>query len=133
MPWAVICVGLGRTAGGGVAFLGYQGQSRGDREESRAGAKLPPRRAEQGLAADCLQVRRESCQYGVVCMAWVIRSASPHLHRASLGTGRCAACRKVPGPGSRTRVAGERKDAMGNMVNPRKPREGKRAKAAERL
>ena len=66
-------------------------------------------------------------------MAWVILSASPHLYRASLVTGRCEACRKVPGPGSRTRVAGERKDALGNMVHTRKPRAVKRAKAAERL
>jgi hypothetical protein len=66
-------------------------------------------------------------------MAWVILSASPHLHRASLVTGRCEACRKIRVPGSRTWVSGERKDAMGNMVHTRKPREVKRAKAAERL
>jgi hypothetical protein len=66
-------------------------------------------------------------------MAWVILSTSPHLHRASLVTGRCEACRKVPAPGSRTWTSGERKRAMGNTVNPRKPREVKRAKAADRL
>jgi hypothetical protein len=65
-------------------------------------------------------------------MAWAILSASPHLNRASLVTGRCEACRKVPGPGSRTWTPGERKSAMGNMVNTYKPREVERAKAAER-
>jgi hypothetical protein len=65
-------------------------------------------------------------------MAWAILSASPHLNRASLVTGRCEACRKVPGPGSRTRTPGERKSAMGHRVNTRKPREVERAKTAER-
>ena len=41
----------------------------------------------QRRAADCLQVRRESRQHGVAFMAWVILSAYPHLHRASLVTG----------------------------------------------
>ena len=66
-------------------------------------------------------------------MAWVLLSAYPHLHRASLVTGRCEAYRKVPAPGSRTWTAGERKSARGNPVPPRKPREVERAKAAERL
>jgi hypothetical protein len=83
--------------------------------------------------ADCLQVRRESRQHGVAFMAWVILSASPHLHRASLVTGRCEACRKVPAPGSRTWTSGERKSAMGHTVNPCKPREVEGAKAADRL
>jgi hypothetical protein len=65
-------------------------------------------------------------------MAWVILSTYPHLHRASLVTGRCEACRKVLAPGSRTRTSGERKSARGNMVNTSKPRAGERAKAAER-
>jgi hypothetical protein len=65
-------------------------------------------------------------------MAWVILSAYPHLHRASLVTGRCEACRKVPAPGSRTWTSGERKSAKGNTVNTSKPREVERAKAAER-
>jgi hypothetical protein len=65
-------------------------------------------------------------------MAWAILSASPHLHRASLVTGRCEACRKVPGPGSRTWTPGERKSAMGTRVNTRNPREVERAKTAER-
>ena len=62
----------------------------------------------------------------------MLLSASPHLHRASLVTGRCEACRKVPTPGSRIWTPGERKSAMGNMVNTRKPREVERAKTAER-
>ena len=62
-----------------------------------------------------------------------ILSVSPHRRHASLVTEGCEARRKVPTSGSRTWRAGERKDAMGNMVNPCKPREVKRAKAAERL
>jgi hypothetical protein len=50
-------------------------------------------------------------------MAWAILFAYPHLHRASLVTGRFEACRKVPPPGSRLWTSGERKSAMGNMVN----------------
>jgi hypothetical protein len=65
-------------------------------------------------------------------MAWVILSAHPQLHRASLVTGRCEACRKVPAPGSRTWTSGERQHARGNTVNTAKPREVERAKAAER-
>jgi hypothetical protein len=65
-------------------------------------------------------------------MAWVILSAYPHLHRASLVTGRCEAFRKVPAPGSRTWTSGERKNARGHTVNTSKPREVERAKAAER-
>ena len=65
-------------------------------------------------------------------MAWALLSASPHLHRAFLVTGRYEACRKVPVPGSRSWVPGERKSARGNMVHTSKPREVDRAKAAER-
>ena len=65
-------------------------------------------------------------------MAWAILFAYPHLHRASLVTGRCEACRKVPTPGSRIWTPGERKSAMGHMVNTCKPREVEQAKAAER-
>ena len=65
-------------------------------------------------------------------MAWVILSAYPHLHRASLVTG-VRSVLQVPAPGSRTWTSGERKSAMGNTVNPRKPREVERAKAADRL
>ena len=66
-------------------------------------------------------------------MTEAILSASPHRRHASLVTEGCEARRKVPTSGSRTRSAGERKDAMGNIVNTYKPREVKRAKAAERL
>jgi hypothetical protein len=62
-----------------------------------------------------------------------ILSASPRRRHASLVTEGCEARRKVPTPGSRTWSAGERKDAMGNRVNPYKPREVERAKAADRL
>jgi hypothetical protein len=65
-------------------------------------------------------------------MAWVSLSVSPHLPRASLITGRCAACSKVPAPGSRPWTSGERKSARGNTVPPRKPRAVKSAQAAER-
>jgi hypothetical protein len=65
-------------------------------------------------------------------MAWAILFASPHLHRASLVTGRCAACRNVPTPGRRLWTPGERKRARGHMVNPSKPRAVERAKAAAR-
>jgi hypothetical protein len=83
--------------------------------------------------ADCLRVRRESRQTGMVMMTEAILSASPHRCHASLVTERCAARRTVLPSGSRTWRAGERKDAMGNMVNPCKPREVERAKAADRL
>jgi hypothetical protein len=65
-------------------------------------------------------------------MAEVILSTSPHLHRASLGTGRCEACRTVLAPASRTRTSGERKSALGHRVHPDTPRAVERAKAAER-
>jgi len=65
-------------------------------------------------------------------MAWVILSTSPQLNRASLVTGRCEACRTVPGPGSRPRTSGERKSARGHTVHTSKPRDVERAKAAER-
>ena len=88
--------------------------------------------AEPGPGADCLQVRRESRQPGVVMMTEAILSASPHRRHASLVTEGYDARRKVPLSGSRTWSAGERKDAMGHMVNPCKPREVERAQAAER-
>jgi hypothetical protein len=69
----------------------------------------------KGFAADCLQVRRESRQQGVVMMTEAILSASPHRRHASLVTEGCEARQKVPTSGSRTWRAGERKDAMGNM------------------
>ncbi len=62
-----------------------------------------------------------------------ILSASPHRRHASLVTEGCGARREALPSGSRTERAGERKDAMGNTVNPCKPREVKRAKAADRL
>ena len=65
-------------------------------------------------------------------MAWGIRSAAPPLNRASLGTGRCAACRHGPAPGSRAWRSGERTRARGHTVHPSTPREVARAKAAER-
>ena len=88
--------------------------------------------AQHCTGADCLQVRRESHQHGVAGRAWAILFAYPPLHRASLGTGRCEACRKVPTPGRRIWTPGERKRAMGNTVNTYKPREVEGAKAAER-
>jgi hypothetical protein len=87
----------------------------------------------KGPAADCLQVRRESRQPGVVMMTEVILSASPHRRQASLVTEGDEARRKARPSGSRTWRAGERKDVMGNLVNPCKPREVERAKAADRL
>jgi hypothetical protein len=66
-------------------------------------------------------------------MTETILSVYPHRCHASLVTEGCEARRKVPTSGSRTWSAGERKDAMGNMVNPCKPREVERAKAADRL
>ena len=66
-------------------------------------------------------------------MTEAILSASPHRRHASLVTEGCEARRKVLPSGSRTWRAGERKDAMGNMVNPGNPRAVKRAKAADRL
>ena len=66
-------------------------------------------------------------------MTEAILSASPHRRHASLVTEGCEARRKVPPSGSRIRRAGERKAALGNMVNPCKPRAVERAKAAERL
>jgi hypothetical protein len=66
-------------------------------------------------------------------MTEAILSASPQWRHASLVTEGCEARRKVLVSGSRTWRAGERKDAMGNMVNPCKPREVERAKAADRL
>ena len=66
-------------------------------------------------------------------MAEAILSASPHRRHMSLVTEGCEARRKVPTSGSRTWSAGERKDAMGNRVNTRNPREVERAKAADRL
>jgi hypothetical protein len=66
-------------------------------------------------------------------MTEAILSASPHRRHASLVTEGCEARRQVLVSGSRTRRLGERNDAMGNMVNPRKPREVEGAKAAERL
>jgi hypothetical protein len=66
-------------------------------------------------------------------MTEALLSASPHRRHASLVTEGCEARRKVLISGSRTWRAGERKDALGNIVNPYKPREVKRAKAAERL
>jgi hypothetical protein len=66
-------------------------------------------------------------------MTEVILSASPHRRHAALVTEGHEARRKVLTPGSRTWRAGERKDAMGNMVNPCKPHEVERAKAADRL
>jgi hypothetical protein len=66
-------------------------------------------------------------------MTEVILSTYPHRRHASLVTEGCAARRKVPTSGSRTWRAGERKDATGNRVNTYKPREVKRAKAADRL
>jgi len=66
-------------------------------------------------------------------MTEAILSAPPHRRHASLVTERCEARRKVPTSGSRIWRAGERKDAMGNMVNTYKPREVERAKAADRL
>ena len=52
-------------------------------------------------------------------------SASPHRRHAPLVTEGCEARRTVLLSGSRTWRAGERKDAMGNMVTPCKPREVK--------
>jgi hypothetical protein len=77
-------------------------------------------------------VRRESRQTGMVMMTEAILSASPHRRHASLVTEGCAARRNVLPAGSRTWSAGERKDAMGNAVNPCNPREVERAKAADR-
>jgi hypothetical protein len=66
-------------------------------------------------------------------MTEAILSASPHRRHASLVTQGCEARRNVLTSGSRTGSAGERKDAMGHRVNPCKPREVERAKAADRL
>ena len=66
-------------------------------------------------------------------MTEVILSTSPHRRHASLVTEGYEARRKVLPSGSRTWSAGKRKDAMGNRVNPCKPREVERAKAAGRL
>ena len=66
-------------------------------------------------------------------MTEAILSASPHRRHASLVTERCEARRKVPVSRSRIWRAGERKDAMGNMVHPCTPRDVKRAKVADRL
>jgi hypothetical protein len=65
-------------------------------------------------------------------MTEAILSASPHRRHASLVPEGCAARRQGLPSGSRTGRVGERKDAMGHMVNPCKPREVKRAKAADR-
>jgi hypothetical protein len=65
-------------------------------------------------------------------MTEVILSASPHRRHASLVTEGCEARRTVLLSGSRTWSAGERKDAMGNRVNPCQPREVERANAADR-
>jgi hypothetical protein len=66
-------------------------------------------------------------------MTEALRSTSPHRRHASLVTEGCEARRKVRPSGSRTSSAGERKDAMGHMVNPCKPRAVERANAADRL
>ena len=66
-------------------------------------------------------------------MTEAILSAYPHRRHTSLVTEGDEARRKVSTSGSRTWRAGERKDAMGNRVNTYKPREVKRAKAADRL
>jgi hypothetical protein len=66
-------------------------------------------------------------------MTEAILSASPHRRHASLVTAGWEARRNVRPAGSRPWSAGERKDAMGHRVNPGKPREGDRAKAADRL
>jgi hypothetical protein len=87
----------------------------------------------KGGAADCLQVRRESRQTGMVMKTEAILSAAPHRRHAPLVTAGCEARRKVLPPGSRTWRAGERQDARGNLGNPCKPREVERAKAADRL
>jgi hypothetical protein len=65
-------------------------------------------------------------------MTEVMLSTSPHRRHASLVTAGCAARRNVPTAGSRTWRSGERKDATGHRVTTDKPRDGKRAKAADR-